>query len=64
MGTKKKPTITEQIKTALDGRTQRWLSLEIRMPEDVLSRKLKGLVEFSEEDIKVINERLSSHISK
>lgn len=55
-------TLPEQVKIALDGRTSRWLALEIRMPETELSKKLNGHVEFTEEEIKAINARLKSEI--
>ena len=32
----------ERIKEALDGRTQRWLSLNAKIPESELSRKMQG----------------------
>lgn len=55
-------TISEQIRTALDGRTLRWLSFEIRMPETQLSKKMNFHENFSQEDIDKINARLSSKI--
>lgn len=55
-------SIPEQVKVALDGRTQRWLAMEIKMPEDMLSKKMNGFMEFSNEDIKTINHRLKSNI--
>ena len=51
-------TIPEQIKVALDGRTQRWLSFEIRLAEDLLSKKMNGAVEFTEKELIAIEERL------
>lgn len=56
------PSIPEQVKTALDGRTQRWLALEIKMPESILSKKMNGEVFFTKDDIETINMRLSSKI--
>lgn len=64
MATKVKASIPEQVKEALDGRTQRWLSMEIKMPEDTLSKKMNGISEFTDEEINTINERLSANISK
>lgn len=55
-------SIQEQIKIALDGRTQRWLAMEIKMSEDVLSKKMKGFLPFTKEDIKAINTRLKSKV--
>lgn len=51
--------IPEQIKTALDGRTQRWLSFEVRIPEQELSKKMNGSLEFTEDELKSIEERLN-----
>lgn len=57
-----KLSIPEQIQKALDGRTQRWLALEIKMPESELSKRMNGKAEFSQEHIKAINERLNTNI--
>ena len=61
----KKKSIPEQVEEALDGRTQRWLALEIKMPETNLSKKMKQApgYYFTEEDIKKINKRLNCNIS-
>lgn len=65
MATKVKPTpLAEQIKQALDGRTQRWLSTQIGMIEDTFSKKMRGVMQFSDEDIEKINTKLSSSITK
>lgn len=56
------PSIPEQVREALDGRTQRWLALEIKMPEAVLSRKMKGELFFTKDEIQSINIRLSAKI--
>jgi hypothetical protein len=56
---KSKMTIPEQVAKALDGRTQRWLSFEVRIPEPDLSKKMKGSSDFSSEELKKIEERLS-----
>lgn len=55
-------SIPDQIKTALDGRTQRWLSFEVRIPEPDLSKKMKGTLDFTEEELKSIQERLKFKI--
>lgn len=52
-------TISEQIKKALDGRTQRWLSFEVRIPEQELSKKMKGVTSFTPEELTAIEERLN-----
>lgn len=55
-------TIQEQIETALDGRTQRWLALQARIPESELSKKMNDRAEFTQEEIDRINEALKSKI--
>lgn len=52
----------KDIKTAMNGRSQRWLSLEIKMAEGDLSKKMNGNLDFTEEDIKSINTVLKSKI--
>lgn len=52
-------TIPEQIKIALDGRTQRWLSFEVRIPEPDLSKKMKGVIEFDQKELEAIETRLN-----
>lgn len=56
---KKTLTIGQQIKNALDGRSQRWLSLRINMPESDLSKKLKGKAEFTVQEIGLIEKQLN-----
>lgn len=58
-----KETIIKQVEMALDGRTQRWLALEIKMPETDLSKRMTGVVNFSKEDLDKINSRLGSNIT-
>ena len=55
--------IPEQVKVALDGRTQRWLALEIKMSEDVLSKKMTGAIEFTREELERIEKRLDFKFS-
>lgn len=57
-------TIPEQIKVALDGRSQRWLSFEARIPEPDLSRKMNNKEDFTNDELKTIEERLNFKISK
>jgi len=57
-------SIPAQVTVALDGRTQRWLSMEVKIPEHLLSRKMNGFMEFTDEEIKKINNRLKSKIKK
>lgn len=55
-------TIPERIKEALDGRTQRWLCFKALIPEADLSKKMKGKLRFSEEEIKKIENALGTKI--
>ena len=57
-------SVVEQIKKALDGRTQRWLSFEVRIPEPDLSKKFNGTMEWKDEELKAIEERLNCTILK
>ena len=50
----------ERIKEALDGRTQRWLSLNAKIPESELSRKMQGKLLFTNLEISRINEALKT----
>lgn len=57
-------SIPDQVTQALDGRTQRWLSLKIQMPEDELSKRMNEKKEFSDEEIDQINLVLDAKIKK
>jgi hypothetical protein len=59
-----KLSIPEQVKIALDGRTQRWLSFEIRVPEPELSQKMNGSLEFSDAELEKISKRLNYSFEK
>ena len=59
-----KKSIKEQLEVALDGRSQRWLSFEVRIAEAELSKKINGVLEFTDAEIEKINKRLGSSISK
>jgi hypothetical protein len=50
----------ERIKEAMDGRTQRWLSLNAKIPESELSRKMQGKLLFTDSEITRINEALKT----
>ena len=50
----------ERIKEALDGRTQRWLSLNAKIPESELSRKMQGKLLFTDAEVTRINEALKT----
>ena len=56
---KTKVSIAEQLAKALDGRTQRWLSFEVRISEQELSKKIKGVIDFKPEELKKIEKRLN-----
>ena len=62
MAKTKEITIQEQITAALDGRTQRWLSIRAQIPESDLSKKMNGSWEFKKEEIDRINEVLNCSI--
>jgi hypothetical protein len=54
--------IHEKIKESLDGRTQRWLSLNAKIPESELSRKMQGKLLFTNSEIIRINEALKTDL--
>jgi len=55
-------SVPEQVRKAMDGRTIRWLALEIKMPETELSKRMNGHIDFKQEEINSINARLNSKI--
>lgn len=55
-------TVQEQIEVALDGRTQRWLALNAKIPESELSKKMNEKISFTQEEVDRINEALKSTI--
>ena len=55
-------SLVDQVEKAMDGRTQRWLSLEAKIPESELSRKMNGGTFFTEDEINRINDVLKSNI--
>ena len=59
---KTKLSVPEQIKIALDGRTQRWLSFKVEIPESDFSKKMNGAMNFTSIEIERINKRLNSSI--
>ena len=63
-GTRNKTEIGSKIKTALDGRTLRWLSERLMIPSGDMSLKMRGFKEFSKNDIERINELLGCRIEK
>lgn len=59
---KKELSIPKQVELLLDGRTQRWLAMEIKMPETDLSKRMKGTVKFNQNELDRINTRLNGSI--
>lgn len=57
-------SIPEQIEVALDGRTRRWLAIEIRMPETELSKKMNGKTDFTDQELETISSRLKAKIKR
>lgn len=55
--------LPQRVKEAMDGRTQRWLSMGARIPEADLSKKLNGHVPFSAAEITRINDLLKTDFS-
>ncbi|MEO7048901.1 MAG: hypothetical protein ABI091_26600 [Ferruginibacter sp.] len=47
---------------ALDGRSYRWLALEIKMPETELSKRMNGHIKFSKDELTTINQRLNENL--
>lgn len=56
--------VAAQIEKALDGRTRRWLSIEARIPEYDLSKKMNGGLSFREEELQRIELRLGVRIER
>lgn len=54
--------VIEKIEQALDGRSYRWLALEIKMPETELSKRMNGHIEFSEDELTKIHDRLNENL--
>lgn len=50
------------IEEALDGRSYRWLALEIKMPETELSKRMNGHIKFSKDELITIHERLNANL--
>ncbi len=64
MATKKAQDIVEQIKTALNGRTQRWLATNTNIPEVDISRRLNRNGEFTWEEVIKIEKALDIEFKK
>lgn len=54
---RKKPNdnIGKKIKEALDGRTQRWLAVQVGMTDVDLSNRINGIHQFNQEQLDKIN---------
>jgi len=61
MKIKTKLRLYERVKESLDGRTQRWLSLNAKIPESELSRKMQGKLLFTDAEINRINDALKTN---
>lgn len=59
---KVKTSIGQQVKDALDGRTNRWLSIKTSIPESELSKKINDKSDFTQQEITTINKILNSNI--
>jgi hypothetical protein len=55
-------TVPEQIKVALDGRTQKWLCLEVKISEQDMCARMKGRIPFTLAELTRINARLKSSV--
>ena len=56
-------SLQEQVKKALDGRSQRWLCFKVQISESDFSKKVRGkLMKFTQEEIDAINAVLKSNI--
>lgn len=53
--------VIPKIKIALDGRSYRWLALEIKMPETELSKRMNGHIDFSTEELETIDTVLNGN---
>lgn len=56
--------LCDQVEKALDGRTQRWLALQIAVPESDMSKKMNGKMDFTDDEIRAINTLLKAKIKK
>jgi hypothetical protein len=54
--------VIEKIEQALDGRSYRWLALEIKMPETELSKRMNGHILFSDNELTRIHDRLNANL--
>lgn len=59
---KVQPSMRQQILIAMDGRTFRSFSLDVRILESEFSRKMTGKSKFTQDEIDRINIRLKSKI--
>jgi hypothetical protein len=52
--------ISDKIRYAMVGRTQRWLSDQTLIPEDRLSNKMRSRTKWTQEDLDKINKVLNT----
>ncbi len=57
-----KQTVGQQVKAALDGRSNRWLSMKMIIPESDMSKKINDKIDFTPEEIEKINTLLGVKI--
>ena len=57
-------SVIEQVATAMDGRTKRWVAVRAMIPESELYKKMNGKSEFTDEELKRISEVLGVKIKK
>ena len=57
-------SVPEQIKKALDGRSQRWLAMQLPLPETDFSKRMHGKIDFKKEELAAINKILKSKIKQ
>lgn len=55
-------SVPQQITKALDGRSQRWLALQVKIPETDFSKRMHERVLFTDEELKKINAILKSEV--
>lgn len=53
-----------QIKKALDGRPQRWLGQQLDLTDDAISRRMNGILNFSETELETVEKLLNFKIKK
>ncbi len=57
-------SIPDLIREALDGRTQRWLSLKAKIFESELSKKMNGIIKFTDSELDRISNVLKVELPR